>query len=291
MDVMEISNTNLSLTESSKTSSGARKKAQARRKRRFYFSGFLIVALLFAGTAEVLLKPSGNTATAEPNNQKLIEDGKTLYQNNCMSCHGMHLEGIGNRGPSLVGVGEANVYFQVTTGRMPAEKIQAQAKAKPPKFNEYQAEAMAMYIQALSPGSRLYRDSNGKIAGTKDLTNGNMARGSELFRTNCASCHNFAARGGALSSGKYAPAIVKTHPQQIYDAMLIGPQSMPAFSNHQLTPDQKKDIITFIYNTTHTTSPGGYSLGLFGPTSEGIAIWIVGISLIVGLAMWIGSKA
>ena len=32
-----------------------------------------------------------------------------------------------------------------------------------------------------------------------------IAQGGELFRLNCASCHNFTGQGGALSQGKYAP--------------------------------------------------------------------------------------
>ena len=47
-----------------------------------------------------------------------------------------------------------------------------------------------------------------------------VARGSELFRLNCASCHNFTGRGGALSSGKYAPELDAATPAQIYTAML-----------------------------------------------------------------------
>ena len=35
----------------------------------------------------------------------------------------------------------------------------------------------------------------------------NVARGGDLYRLNCASCHNFTGRGGALSSGKYAPGL------------------------------------------------------------------------------------
>ena len=38
-----------------------------------------------------------------------------------------------------------------------------------------------------------------------DLRDGDLAEGGELFRLNCASCHNFVGEGGALSSGKAAP--------------------------------------------------------------------------------------
>ena len=57
-----------------------------------------------------------------------------------------------------------------------------------------------------------------------------IARGADLFRLNCASCHNFTGRGGALSSGKYAPYLDPANEQEIYQAMLTGPQNMPKCS-------------------------------------------------------------
>ena len=36
---------------------------------------------------------------------------------------------------------------------------------------------------------------------------GDAAIGGELFRINCAMCHNVAGAGGALTEGKYAPAL------------------------------------------------------------------------------------
>ena len=45
----------------------------------------------------------------------------------CITCHGANLEGVAGRGPSLIGVGEAAVYFQVHTGRMPLVRQEADA--------------------------------------------------------------------------------------------------------------------------------------------------------------------
>ena len=78
----------------------------------------------------------------------------------------------------------------------------------------------------------------------ESLTHGDVARGGDLFRLNCASCHNFTGKGGALSSGKYAPDLGDATPQVIYTAMLTGPQNMPKFSDRQLSPDEKKDIVS-----------------------------------------------
>jgi ubiquinol-cytochrome c reductase cytochrome c subunit len=118
-----------------------------------------------------------------------------------------------------------------------------------------------------------------------------IARGSELFRLNCASCHNFTGRGGALSAGKYAPTLDPANEQEIYQAMLTGPQNMPKFSDRQLTPDEKKDIIAFVKDTDSKVSPGGYALGGLGPVTEGVAIWLVGIVALIGATLWIGSRS
>jgi len=116
--------------------------------------------------------------------------------------------------------------------------------------------------------------------------------GGELFRLNCASCHNFTGRGGALSAGKYAPDLDPASEDQIYTAMLSGPENMPKFSDRQLTPDEKKDIIAYIKSVSdNNNNPGGDSLGGFGPASEGAIAWIVGIAALVGVTLWIGSRA
>jgi ubiquinol-cytochrome c reductase cytochrome c subunit len=38
-------------------------------------------------------------------------------------------------------------------------------------------------------------------------------------------------------------------------------------------------------------NPGGYGLGGLGPTSEGMAAWIIGIVAVVGAALWIGARS
>ena len=73
----------------------------------------------------------------------------------------------------------------------------------------------------------------------ESLIGDDVARGGDLFRLNCASCHNFTGKGGALSSGKYAPDLADAEPAQIFTAMLTGPQNMPKFSDRQLTPEEK----------------------------------------------------
>ena len=121
---------------------------------------------------------------------------------------------------------------------------------------------------------------------------GNIAAGGELFRINCSQCHAFGGGGGALSSGKYAPSLHDATEEQIYAAMLSGPQNMPRFSDRQLTPEEKKDLVAYVKSVSgQQNSPGGYALGGFGPVSEAMAVFIFGMLILVGVTLWIGAKA
>ena len=173
---------------------------------------------------------------------------------------------------------------------MPAVRNEAQAIRKPPKFDDKQIDALGAYIQENGGGPTVIRDSNGEIA-QSSLASGDIARGSELFRLNCASCHNFTGEGGALSSGKFAPPLGPASEQEIYAAMISGPQNMPKFSDRQLTQEEKIDIISYVKSAQETKAPGGWGLGGFGPGTEMIAIWVVGIAAVVGATMWIGSRS
>jgi ubiquinol-cytochrome c reductase cytochrome c subunit len=239
----------------------------------------LAVALLSAGALYVVFAPQAQTARAQED-PALVRQGEQLYNNACISCHGTNLQGVNARGPSLIGVGEAAVYFQVSTGRMPASRQEAQISEKPVRFNPQEIDALGAFVQA---------NGGGPVVPKESLAGGDAAHGGDLFRLNCASCHNFTGRGIALSSGKYAPAIQGVNAQQIYSAMTTGPQSMPRFSDRQLTPQDKRDIIAYLQSDQN--NPGGYSLGGFGPVPEGLISWIVGITALVGVTLWIGSKA
>jgi len=252
--------------------------------------GLLATAGLYtAATADV------NRAQAQAADAALLQRGQDLYnENSCISCHGSNLQGVEGRGPSLIGVGDAAVYFQVSSGRMPLARQEAQATRKPtlpifdPDTEEGQAnlDALGAYIQANGGGPTRPEASGEALRGD------DPARGGELFRLNCASCHNFTGRGGALSSGKYAPQLDEASETQIYTAMLTGPQNMPKFSDRQLTPEEKEDIIAYVKSVSgQDNSVGGYAAGGIGPTAEGIVAFIVGLTAMIGIAIWLGAKA
>ena len=218
-------------------------RSRRRLRRRLSAGLLLLMALTLAGGLAAVLtpRPPGG-GRRRVRSRPCCATASSSTRPSCITCHGANLQGVADRGPSLVGVGEAAVYFQVSTGRMPAMSLNSQAPQKAPNFDDAQIDALGAYVQANGGGPMVVRDANGQIA-QESLTHGDVARGGDLFRLNCASCHNFTGKGGALSSGKYAPDLGDASPQEIYTAMLTGPQNMPKFSDRQLSPDEKKDLV------------------------------------------------
>jgi len=265
-------------------------RARRRLRRRLSAGLLLVVALSAAGGLAAVLTPSPQVAVADESSSALLRTGKQLFDTSCVTCHGANLQGVPDRGPSLIGVGEAAVYFQVSTGRMPAQHGAAQEPRKEPVFDEPQIDALGAYVQANGGGPTVTRNPDGSIA-MASLRGNDIGRGGDLFRLNCSSCHNFTGKGGALSSGKHAPDLAPANEQQILDAMLTGPENMPKFSDRQLSFDAKKDIIAYVKNVTEARSPGGNGLGGFGPAPEGMAMWIIGMVAVIGAAIWIGARS
>jgi ubiquinol-cytochrome c reductase cytochrome c subunit len=244
-------------------------------------AGLLLTGGVYAGASAAMAATNDDTKTAV--SASSVDDGKKLFQANCATCHGLDLQGTVN-GPSLYGVGELAVHFQVSTGRMPLQMQGPQAPVKPPQFTDAQIASIAAYVQSVAPGPTYPSEEilDGK---------GNVAEGAELFRINCAMCHNVAAAGGALTEGKFAPSLDKTTPLNMYAAMVTGPQNMPVFNDMNLTPDQKRNIISAILYLQKNQSPGGFDLGNLGPVSEGLFIWIFGIGALIAITVWITAKS
>jgi ubiquinol-cytochrome c reductase cytochrome c subunit len=242
--------------------------------------GLVVVALLYGS-----LTRTGGTAqaSAPAPSQQDITAGKNLFEANCSSCHGLEAQGS-SQAPSLIGTGAASVYFQMSTGRMPAKEVDAEMPRKPVTFSDRQIRQIAAYIASLGGGPAIPDAQQVSTRGADTAT------GEELFSANCAQCHGFAGAGGALTYGKDAPPLTAATPTQIYTAMLTGPEAMPVFSDGALSPQAKRDIIAYITETRVEPNPGGFSLGRTGPITEGLVIFLGGMGFLVIIAMWITAK-
>jgi len=266
-----------------------RSKAKPVRKtgRRHPLATVALLAIGLGLTGGAYAAFTTTTASAETTpavaSQATVDEGQKLFQANCATCHGMSAQGTAEA-PSLIGVGSAAVDFQVGTGRMPMQMQGPQAQEKPVQFTDEQVSALADYVASLAPGPSIPEQKylDGK---------GDAANGAELFRINCAMCHNVAGAGGALTEGKYAPPLTGVSAKHIYEAMLTGPQNMPVFNDMNITPQDKADIITYLKYLEKNPSPGGFQLGDLGPVSEGLFIWIFGLCAIVAITVWLTARS
>lgn len=244
-----------------------------------------LVVLLFGLMTTGLLYSAfdggvANAATSETQ----IAEGKMLFQEGCATCHGTQGQGTTDA-PNIQNVGAAGAHFQIMTGRMPMATKAMQSRRGTPQFTEEQARAISAYVGSLGTGPAIPTPDQ------YAWENADLAKGGEVFRTNCAQCHSFSGQGGALTWGKAAPNLMKATPIQIYEAMVSGPNNMPIFSDKTIPQADKQAVIKYIENLKKPNNPGGLDLGRTGPVTEGLFLWTVGFGVLIAVAVWIGVKA
>ena len=242
--------------------------------------GLILVGAIYAAVTGSGESAASTTPTASAAD---IAKGQQIFNVTCATCHGLQAQGTA-AAPSLIGVGSAAVYFQTSTGRMPAKAPDAENDRKPTQLNPLEIRQVGAYIQSLGGGPEIPTPAMVSTNGA------NIALGQELFTADCAQCHNFDGAGGALTYGKYAPALTASTPTQIYTAMLTGPEAMPVFNDTTITPTQKRDIIAYVTSSRATPNPGGFSLGRVGPVTEGLVAFLGVLFFMVLAALWITAK-
>ena len=270
-----------------RTSTATRRTRSKGRRHPLATVALIVIGLVSTGGAYALFSTTASAETqssATAASQSSIEQGKKLFAANCATCHGLSAEGVSGVAPSLYGVGAASVSFQVGTGRMPLANQGPQAEQKPVQFTKEQVAALADYVASLAPGPG--------IPDSKYLqANGNAATGAELFRVNCAMCHNVAGAGGpsprASSPPRSAAPRRSTSTRPWSPARRTCRCSMTRTSRRPRRPTSSRTSST----STRTPRPGGFDLGNLGPVAEGLFIWIFGLGAVVGVTIWITARA
>jgi ubiquinol-cytochrome c reductase cytochrome c subunit len=266
------------------------------RHRRGPLAGLLVivVGLLFSGGLFAAFAPAN--ADQQESDAAQVAAGRQLFLVGCAFCHGQNGEGIltadGTQqlGPSLVGVGAAAAHFQIGTGRMPLAQPGPQGPPKEVVYSDKEILQLAAYVGSLGPGPAIPEESEFSASGmTTEEKNKAIANGGQIFLTNCTACHNFGGNGGAMPEGKIAYPLTKTSPVHIFEAMLTGPGQMDVFSNGNISPDDKRDVILYLQSIREAPEYGGLGLGGLGPVTEGMAAWLVGVGILVGFAVWIAA--
>jgi len=256
----------------------------------------MLLGLLLTGSLYAAFAPANAGKASGLSDQEQVQAGRELFLVGCAFCHGANGEGVTTNkgknqlGPSLVGTGAAAVDFQVGTGRMPMVQPGQQALQKDVVYNDEEIAALSAYVASLGPGPAIPEPSEYSLDGlSPDEQREAVVRGGQLFLTNCSACHNFEGASGAMPQGKLAPTLKNSSDKHIFEAMLTGPQQMDVFSNGNIPPEGKRDIIAYLNSIEEAPSYGGFGMGGLGPVSEGMFAWLVGIGSCVGFAYWIAA--
>ena len=216
-----------------------------------------------------------------------LEHGRDLYAVGCSSCHGLNGEGVltaddRRRGPSLKASGEAAAFYELSTGRMPLGNSNEQPQRKRAAYNGEDIAALTAYVGSLGNGPRLP---------DVDVRHADLAVGGELFRANCAPCHSASGSGGALSYGRAAPTLGKAKPEEVAAAVRSGPSQMPVFGPDVVSDADLDNIAGYVEYLRDPDDPGGLPIGRIGPVPEGFVAWFFGVSSLLALVAWIGTRA
>ena len=223
---------------------------------------------------------AGDRTARFPTSAALVDEGRSLYENGCASCHGMLLEGETGMGPALSGVEAGPVDFYLSTGRMPLQDPRDEPERTRPAYARGQINALIAFITATG---------GGPPAPAADPAAGNLALGLHQFTANCAGCHQIVARGG-LTLGAFVPNLQTATAQQIAEAVRMGPYLMPHFDSQQLDQHDLDSIARYIGWTRRPDDAGGWGLGNIGPIPEGMAAWFIAVLAMVIVARLIGER-
>jgi ubiquinol-cytochrome c reductase cytochrome c subunit len=229
-------------------------------------------------------------------------EARRIYLRDCAVCHGS--DGAGTpRGPSLTGVGRASVDYWVSTGRMPLTTpvgrdplppyrqlpppdrgfdSSAPATRRKPAYPPDAIRALVDYVASLGPG--------GPDIPVVDVAAGDLARGGEIFRLQCAACHAWAGDGGALLR-REAPSLHQSTPTQIAEAIRVGPGNMPAFGSAAVTDADLDALVSYVRYLDHPRDRGGNPLWHLGPVAEGLIAWVLAMGSITLAVRWMGERA
>lgn len=224
-----------------------------------------------------------------------LRDGETLYMRDCAWCHGSEAAGTG-RAPSLLEGpnGPALTHFMLSTGRMPIEDPGQRSLGGDPLYDDDQILAIVGFLDRYFPP--------GPQIPELDLEEADLSEGLELYQENCAACHAPTGIGGALTSsqresddvidpGLIAPDLFQATSLQVAEAVRTGPGTMPVFSEGTFDDEELASLVAYVEEFDELPDRGGAPLGRVGPVIEGAVGWIVGITLLLLFARWIGTRA
>jgi ubiquinol-cytochrome c reductase cytochrome c subunit len=206
-------------------------------------------------------------------------EGARLYADGCSSCHGPDLRGIAGRGPNLRGVGAAAADFYLRTGRMPLAEPGDQPTRSEPPYSDAQIHSLVEYIGSFG-GPPIPRVA---------VSQGDLAKGRELFIESCAGCHQAVGEGGIPAEG-IAPDLKKSSPVDVAEAIEVAPYLMPSFRG-RFSDKEIASIARYVEYTKDPDDRGGWGIGHIGPVPEGMVAWLLAGAALVLVVRLTGERS
>lgn len=255
----------------------------SRRLRRLLVLAPVMAAL---GLTPLLLQPAAGRPDTRQQDEALLAEGRELYETGCSSCHGPDGRGVDApdgsvRGTSLENAGEAAAYYYLSTGRMPLANSEEQPVRKESAYGPEEIDALVAYVGTLG---------DGPAVPDVDVDGADLGVGGELFRANCQACHSASGSGGALSYGRAAPRLSDATPTEVVAAVRVGPGQMPVFGPETISDDELDDLAAYVEYLRSPEDPGGIPIGRTGPIPEGFVAWLIGMTVLLALVAWIGTR-
>ena len=130
--------------------------------------------------------------------------------------------------------------------------------ATPRRSTAPEIDALIAYISSFG----------GPAAPTANPADGNLALGFQQFTLNCAGCHQIVARGG-ITVNAQIPDLQDATPQELAEAVRMGPYLMPHFDSNQIDQHQLDSIARYLVWTRHPDNAGGWGIYNIGPDPRG----------------------
>jgi ubiquinol-cytochrome c reductase cytochrome c subunit len=238
------------------------------------------LGLAAVGVAWFFRPGPGGAAVPRPTSEQ-APNTRHVFLRDCATCHGADGRGTG-RGPDLRGAGAGLVDYYLSTGRMPLGAPDESVRRGPPAYSPDRIRSLVRYVEQL-----VGRDGPG--IPRVDPAAGDLSAGGTLFRLQCAACHAWSGKGGALLHVD-APTTHPSTPVQIAEAVRGGPGNMPAFGAAALTRSQLDSVVRYVRYLDRPDDRGGLPLWHLGPLAEGAVAVFLGLGVVVLATRWIGTR-
>lgn len=240
----------------------------------------VLAALALSVVVGAMSLRSASAQTPPPDKTGNPRTGRELFQQDCAICHGSRGEGS-YLGPKIDDKGAAAVDLMVRSGRMPLPDVATRGSRTRPSYSEAEILSLVAFARA---------EFDGPDVPSVAWRAADVGQGGELFRLNCAPCHQVAGQGGTLAWGTSVPSLVHSSPTMVVEAMRVGPTTMPVFGQDTISDEEAAALARYVVELQHPRDRGGLGLWHIGPVTEGLAAWVVGIGAVLLLIRWLGTR-